>query len=174
MNEICIANCEYLKPHHIEPIKRFWNTFNLDLYLEYLLKKTSLKMRINPFYKYLTKEQREHVSIVNYLKYKYPNLIWWHTMNEGKRTPYERFLFGVMGAKKSVPDFVILEPKNGYNGMLLELKAEGEKITKKDGKPLKDKTEQIQFLEACKAKGYYTVMVAGFDNAIKEINNYLK
>lgn len=56
----------------------------------------------------------------------------------------------------------------------MELKAEGEKITKKDGKPLKDKTEQIQFLEACKAKGYYTVMVAGFDNAIKEINNYLK
>ena len=52
MNEICIANCEYLKPHHIEPIKRFWNTFNLDLYFEYLLKKTSLKMRINPFYKY--------------------------------------------------------------------------------------------------------------------------
>ena len=59
-----------------------------------------------------------------------------------------------------MPDFVILEPKNGYNGMLLELKAGGEKRTKKDGKPLKDKTEQIQFLKACKAKGYYTVMVA--------------
>lgn len=36
---ICIANSDCLKPHQIKPMLRFWDNFNMKLYLDYIIKK---------------------------------------------------------------------------------------------------------------------------------------
>ena len=45
---------------------------------------------VNPYSKYLGKEDKLQNSVMTYLKYKYPKALFSHISNEGKRTPFER------------------------------------------------------------------------------------
>lgn len=125
----------------------------------------------NPFDKYLTKEQYEHVALCNWLKIQYPKLLWWHTPNEGRKTPFERYLSSKMGTKKGVSDFLIIEKKGGFDGLVIELKAVGINVFKKN------KTcyypEQEQFLKDMAQRNYYTCFCIGFDEAKSVITNYM-
>jgi hypothetical protein len=127
--------------------------------------------RDNPFSKHLTKEAREHASLVEWLRWVKPGL-WFHTVNEGKRTAYERFLWSIMGGTSSVPDFLFFDPKGEYNGLAIELKATGTKIFREDGKPLKDMVPQWEFLERLKKCGWSAHFASGYDEAQKLIKDY--
>ena len=126
----------------------------------------------NPFNTYLTKEQIEHKQICQWLAIQYPNLLWWHTPNESKKTPFERFLFSVMGGKKGVSDFIIIEPRGMYSGLAIELKAKGTKVFKKNGECYYP--EQHIFLKKMQEKGFFATFAIGFDSAKNIIENYLK
>ena len=71
-----------------------------------------------------------------------------------------------------LPDLWILEPRGGYHGLFLEIKAEG--ILTKTGK-FKNKhiEEQSEMLERLIEKGYSATFVVGFDDAREEIDNYM-
>ena len=127
--------------------------------------------KTNPFNKFLSAEQREHTALCKWLSLQYPNLLWWHTPNESKKTPFERFLFTVMGGKRGVSDFVFIEPKGEYSGLFIELKATGIKTHKKNGECYYP--EQELFLNKAKERGFYATFAVGFDEAKKVIESYM-
>ena len=72
------------------------------------------------------------------------------------------------------PDLIIFEPRNGYNGLFIELKV----VTpfKKDGNIKKDVhlEGQLKTIQELEAKGYFAVFATGFGEAKIIIDKYLK
>ena len=126
----------------------------------------------NPYDKYITRETHEHMKLCTWLKIQHRHLFWWHTPNEGKKSAFERYLYSRMGARKGVADFIIIEPRGGYNGICIELKATGVKPFKKDGTSYFP--EQHQFLLDMEKKGFKVSFQNGFENAKNEIIKYLE
>jgi len=150
---------------------------------------------MNPFEKWLTYEDKEHVKVVNWLKQNLPNVIAFHVPNEGKKSAFERYRASIMGILKGCPDFIILHPKHSepkkdelgnvykelqYNGLMIELKApEHNRIVKKGkniGKIVASKgklsKEQEDLLKRLNSIKYKAECCFGADEAIKEIKNY--
>jgi hypothetical protein len=105
------------------------------------------------FQDYLSKEQVMQAEAVRLISLRYPDLFWWHTENEGERTPFEQFTFKVMGGRKGVSDLVILEEGNFSKGLMAELKWGRGGCTK----------EQVDFLIWSAKKGYTAAVV--YDDA---------
>lgn len=142
----------------------------------------------NPFDKYLTIEDLEHIKVVNYIKDKLPEIIAFHIPNEGKKSAFERYKYSLMGILKGVPDFIFLYPKYKsnlskeivYYGLLIELKApEHKKIVMKGkdaGKVVKRKgklsDEQKILIDRLNDFGYKSVCCFGSEEAIIEIDSY--
>lgn len=154
-------------------------------------------MKINPFSKYLTVEDTEHIRVVDWIKKNLPNVIAFHVPNEGRKTTFERYKASLMGILKGCPDFIILHPKHTepkkdesgnvykellYNGLMIELKApEHNRIVKKgkfEGKIVKSKgklsPEQEEILKKLNGLKYRAVCCFGADEAIKELSAYFK
>lgn len=145
---------------------------------------------MNPFAKYLSFEDREHIRVVNYIKDKLPDIIAFHIPNEGKKSAFERYKHSLMGALKGCPDFVFMSPKyvsNSskeiiYNGLFIELKAqEHNRIVLKGakaGKVVKTKgklsDEQKVVIDKLNEMGYKAVCCFGSDEAIAIIDDYFK
>ena len=74
------------------------------------------------------------------------------------------------------PDLLILEPKNGYSGLFIELKIDTP--FKKDGTikaSSKDHLKgQLESIEKLNAKGYKACFAVGFDETKQIIDDYLK
>lgn len=74
------------------------------------------------------------------------------------------------------PDLIILEPRNGYHGLFIELKLETP--FKKDGSIKASKDDhlkgQLETIEKLNAKGYLACFSWGFDMTKEIIDNYLK
>lgn len=76
-------------------------------------------MKRNPFDKFIKGETAIHIQVAEYLQYQYPNVMFHHSPNEARRTPFERYLISKMGVSAGFPDFVIY----GKNfNLYLELK----------------------------------------------------
>jgi len=76
----------------------------------------------NPFEKYLGKEDKLQNKVMYYLKLNYPDALFTHVSNEGKRSPFERYKLKYLGAKAGIPDVMIFTPNKYYNGLAIELK----------------------------------------------------
>lgn len=147
----------------------------------------------NPFEKYLTKEDLEHIHVVNYLKANAgDSLLWFHVPSEGKKSAFERYKHSIMGNKKGIPDFLIFYPRFKYSeqkksvieylGLVIELKvAEYKRLVtkgKQAGKMIKTvgklSDTQSEVLKQFKKSGYKAVCCYGADAAIEEIKEYFK
>jgi hypothetical protein len=120
----------------------------------------------------LTPEQIDHINIVNWFHYEFPELaddfhhfanerfidvknnpgLWQHAKNLSK-----------MGVKKGVLDFFLAIPMNGKIGLWIELKVGKGKLS----------PEQIAFIERKIARGYEAVAVWGEEAAKVVILTYL-
>jgi len=142
----------------------------------------------NPFDKFITFEDREHIRVVNYIKDKLPDVVAFHIPNESKKSAFERYKHSLMGALKGCPDFAFMFPKYKsidskeilYNGLFIELKApeHNRVVIKGDnaGKIVKTKgklsPEQKLILDRLNSIGYQAVCCFGSEEAIKVINDY--
>lgn len=147
------------------------------------------------FFGYLSREDKIHAAVVRYVKKTYPDVIMIHCPNEGKKSPFERYKYSIMGALTGVSDFIFLEPKYVFkrdlslelyrelihHALVIELKAPTEKVLVDDatnkikriqGGKLSD--AQKDFLKKCNEKKYLGVCCVGFDDAIETINNYMQ
>ena len=121
---------------------------------------------------YLTKEQKEHSKIVEFIRWnpKTKNTLWFHTMNEGKRTPFERFLWEVLGGRKGVSDFVFLTPRKGFHGLIFEHKPEGTLVYRRNGTCYFP--DQEGFLKDAAAEGFKAEFTIGTEQAITLLKDY--
>ena len=131
--------------------------------------------RKNPFEKYLTKEDRLHIAVVNYCKLKHSDKMCVHVPNEGKRTPFERWKVKVMGITKGFPDLIfpfqrerIINNKVVVScGLAIELK-----VIYANGSRNKASKDQERVLIDLNKNGWETHVIWDFEAAIKVINEY--
>lgn len=118
---------------------------------------------MNPFRKYQTKEQLLQEACVNYLKLQYPSLLFTHVPNEGKKSPFERWLYKLMGVRTGISDLLIFKFNPWYNGFAIELKIDKNKPT----------DLQEKFMEDIIFCNWKTSVIYDLDTFIKEVNHYL-
>ena len=114
----------------------------------------------------LGKEQIDHINIVNWFNYQFPELSedLHHFANERTCSVQQGRILKRMGVKRGVSDFFLAIPKNKSAGLWIELKIGKNKPTK----------EQIEFLERKMNRGYHAAVVWGFEAAKDVIVSYLK
>lgn len=93
-----------------------------------------------------------------------PGQFFVHTPNGGFRDPKEAAIFYGQGVRKGWPDYTLYLARQGYHGLVLELKADG------GAKPDK---EQLDILHRLEQAGYCACVAWGFDDARRAISRYL-
>ena len=126
---------------------------------------------------YVKKDEfSEQKSLCQYISLQYPDVIFASDLS-GIRLPQ-----GLANKIKSlkcgrgIPDLFIYEPKGGYAGLAIELKATGVVTHKKDGSLLSNDhlKEQEEMLLKLSEKGYLALFCIGFDNAKIIVDAYMK
>lgn len=130
--------------------------------------------------KIIPKESHEQIQLVQYLNLK--RVLYFAPMNENTFSGIIRAIIKPlsranriicsivakarkMGTQKGVCDVWILEPRNGFHGLIIELKRiEGSTTTK----------EQIEWVNNLNKRGYKAVICKGFIEAQKVVDEYLK
>ena len=118
----------------------------------------------NPYEKYLGGEDKLQRAIINYLDMQYPDAIFTHPMNEGKRSKFEQYKMKYLGAKPGIPDLLIFTPNNVFSGLAVELKY-------KYNKPTDNQKKWLKWLENCNWAVYWT---NDFDDCVNVIDKYFK
>lgn len=131
---------------------------------------------MNPYNKYLGKEDHLQRQVIDYLNYQY-NVKPIPCNTEGNKSNFERFKFNYMGGYKGILDLFIPIAKGGFNGLFIELKADGVKIYKKDGSSFAGKKgEHIEFqqqeINRHLSNGYLAGFCVGFEECKIVIDNY--
>ena len=116
------------------------------------------------YHKYLGKEDRLQHQVMQYIAAQYPFALATHVANEGKRSPFERFKFKYLGAKAGIPDILIFDPNEKYNGLAIELKAGKNKPT----------PAQKEWLEELEVRGCAAMWLNDFDDVVSVLNKYFK
>jgi len=127
--------------------------------------------RPKEFKPYIGTEDQFQISVAQFLDIK--GLLWFHPANErktkkyqlksGKEISLEGLLLKKKGVKPGVSDNIILEPRKGFCGFIIEIKVGKNKPTE----------AQLSFLEAAKHRGFKTLITWSLDEFIWEVENYL-
>lgn len=122
------------------------------------------------------KEKSLHKSVCDYLRLQYPKVMFNSDMAGAmKLTIGQAVQIKQLRSNRGFPDIVIYEARNGFNGLFLELKREGEKIFRQNGNFVSDHVaEQNDCMNELMKRGYLCYFSVGFDEAKKLIDNYLK
>lgn len=123
------------------------------------------------------KEEHLSMQICKFLDYQYRDIVYTCDLS-GIRLPMG---LAVKAQKQrckkyKIPDLLIFEPRNGYHGLIIELKKNrGEVYTKKDEMRQNEHVlAQHASLHKLQSLGYYAVFGMGFDHTIGIIKEYLK
>lgn len=138
----------------------------------------------------IKKEEILHLKVCDYLRKNYPDVLFRTDFSSGmKMTPGQAAKHKKFQKSRAWPDLFIAKPTmkieynryageqflDGYAGLFLELKAEGTQLYKKDGTLRKNKhiEEQAEMLEKLRNGNYYAEFAIGYEDAIKQIHEYL-
>ena len=117
-------------------------------------------------------------AVCRYLSYQYGEILFLSdTIASLKLTPAQASRNKkIQKSGFSCPDLLILEPRNGYSGLFIELKVETP--FKKDGQIKASKDDhlknQLEAINKLKEKGYMAVFSWNFYMTKDIIDNYLK
>lgn len=114
------------------------------------------------------KEDSHQVDCVAWLRHHYPQLLFWHTVNEGQKTITSALRDEQAGLRKGVSDFVILigactimiDIGSPYPFAAIELKRVN-KSGKGKASPVSD--EQKAFLRDVRQRGGFAAVAYGFE-----------
>ena len=118
--------------------------------------------KINPYQKYLKGEDQLQRAVINYISMQYPDAIYTHPMNEGKRTPFEQYKLKILGTKPGIPDLMIFTPNANKSGLAIELKAGY-------NKPTENQKKWLKWLEKA---NWVAVWHNNFDLCVETIDKY--
>lgn len=126
-------------------------------------------------------------QVADYIRLQYPNVIFHSDFGSGIKLTMGQAIKQkrLNGGRRSWPDMFIAETViverndgayEGLSGLFVELKREGTRIYKKDGKLVSDEhiREQFDMLEQLRRRGYAAEFACGFEEAVDLIDSYLK
>jgi hypothetical protein len=118
-------------------------------------------------------ESKLREEVCRYIALQYPNAIFFHDLS-GERMPIGLAVkLKKLKSSRAIPDLHILEPRHGFNGLMIELKREGERVVKANGEPATEHiAEQMDMLQALRDRGYLTFMAVGFVAVKRVLNLY--
>jgi hypothetical protein len=111
------------------------------------------------------KEQELHTAVVKYLNWM-PNILFTSTLGGiylGNASWNQKRILKTH-YKKGVPDILIFEPRNDYNGLMIELKTTKGKTS----------IHQKEWIDKLNDRKYMAVVCRGFKDAIDTIDLYFK
>ena len=115
-------------------------------------------------------EHDEQVAVVEYIYRRYPTALFWATPNGARLSGSASKRARQMNALKAegllpgVADLIIFEPRGGFSCMMLEMK-------RKRGGVVSD--NQFDFLAQAEARGAFTAVANGAEEAIALIDEYM-
>lgn len=119
-------------------------------------------------------EDQEQMAFVEYIEKAHPNLVFFAVPNGEERPSKEndkgeRYSLSAqrlkrLGVKSGVPDLVFAEPRGQFHGLYVEMKR------RKGGK---ESEAQKKWRADLWLRGYKSVVCAGVDDAILQLNGYL-
>lgn len=117
-------------------------------------------------------EDALHLSICEFIRYQYPQVIF-TSEPSGLRLPIgQATKLKRMRSGSKLPDLWILEPRQNYHGLFLEVKTETPK--KRDGDwKTEHIAQQAEVIDKLNNKGYKADFVWSLDQAIEVINDYM-
>jgi len=125
-------------------------------------------MRANP-------EYRVYKSIATYLTLQYPRVLYHFDPTGLNLSKAQAGMLKAIQKDRGYPDLFIIEPRNGFHGLFLEIKPEGTRLFKKDGTAVNPHIqEQDGYLCILRALGFDAHFAVGFDDAKEKIDTYLK
>ena len=118
-------------------------------------------------------EEEIQFQLFTYLANQYPNVI---AISEPSGLRVSMGLarkLKKLRSKHTQLDIFIMEPRNGFHALVIELKAKN--IYKKDGTLLKNEhlEDQQRTIDALNKRGYYATFSVGFSETKKLIDDYL-
>ncbi len=136
-------------------------------------------------------EEKIQIRLCEYVRVKYPHVIFECDLASGtKLTIGQAVKAKAMRSNRGMPDFRIFHKVSRYNGLFLELKKEGEKLTlTRDSKKMTKGDYKIrkagdwadihieeQFDVLCKlvAQDFSANFAIGLEDAIKRVDFYMK
>ena len=103
-------------------------------------------------------EKIDQMNSVSWLRYEYPDYLFWHTVNEGSKHKASAVADHQMGLLKGVSDILVLIGLGGkYPFAAIELKRQG----KSQASPVSK--EQREFLAAVRSRGGFAAVAYGFE-----------
>lgn len=121
-------------------------------------------------------EKNVHQQVCTYIDLQYPTIIYTSDASGMRCSMGLRMELKRKRCKRyKIPDLLILHPNKGYHGLILEIKKDGEKITKRDGEYVDEHIEE-QAKTLCRLKeiGFAASFAIGFNEAKRIIDDYLK
>lgn len=103
-------------------------------------------------------EKIDQMNSVSWLRYEYPDYLFWHTVNEGSKHKASAVADHQMGLLKGVSDILVLIGFGGkYPFAAIELKRQG----KSQASPVSK--EQREFLASVRSRGGFAAVAYGFE-----------
>lgn len=121
-------------------------------------------MKPNPYHKYLGPEDHLQHSVMNYLRIQYPEVLSIHVPNEGKRSPFVQYKFKYLGGMAGIPDVIVFQGNEKYQGLAIELKVKPNKPTK----------SQKEFITKLNESGWYATWCDHYEQAVRIIRQYFE
>ncbi len=113
-----------------------------------------------------SEEHSHQCTVVEWFDLQYPQLsrLLFAVPNAARRSPRQGAWMKAEGMRAGVADLILLVPRGGFHGMVIEMKALLGTTTK----------EQVAFLAAANDQGYFAAVCKGSGPAIETIRNYLE
>jgi hypothetical protein len=124
----------------------------------------------------LNKETKAHLAVCDFLRLYHPRVMFHSDTGSGiKLSKIQAILMARLRKMRGHPDLLIYIPIGNYVGMMIELKADGVVLYKKDGTLRKDKhiEEQCRYMEYLTSVGWACTFATGTGEAVELIESYL-
>lgn len=116
-------------------------------------------------------------TLARWLQYQYPNVIYrFDLAADLKLTVGQARKHKELHPHRGYPDLFIAEPRGGYHGMYVELKADGKSPYKRNDE-LREQLhiqEQANVILKLLRKGYFATFATGFEECKGLIESYLE
>jgi len=109
-------------------------------------------------------EHQIQSEFVRLITEQYPNILFSATVGGVRLSIGAAQKMKKAGYRRGVPDVLFFEPRQGYNGLCIEVK-------KKGGRPSKD---QLRWKDDLLARGYFAVVATGLRECLDYFNEYFR